>query len=452
MNGDVEPMVANTFHAGSTCPFCQEAIVEGQTIVTCHACGSLQHDMCWQHNGGCASYHCDQKVRQARAMRPELIVTTADLQNVVVPPTPVRKGAAEAARMFIAQPPRRLSRLALLSAILAGLSLLGLAAIALGNASGVVLAVVIALAAMTVGIVALVAINTGRKVHGMACASTAVLVASVLVVVCFVSLRSSVQTHYSGNRVSLAMDESRPTEAELSRLAPARARALRANVVITCTDSGLFSGQSRFGSGVVVRMQDHQAWILTNRHVIGAGEDSGLDDMSGDIDVLFYNGETSSATVAWLAPGDVDLVIISCPALTPEKIQPVPILSQTAVQGQTVFAVGNPAGLSWSYTEGVISSVRTRQQAGRTIQIYQTQTPINAGNSGGGLYAMTGQLVGINTWTHDKSVAEGLSFAISSRTLLDLLGDTGCGKFLGSAVTPVQSPRTPADDSLDSTP
>ena len=57
----------------------------------------------------------------------------------------------------------------------------------------------------------------------------------------------------------------------------------------------------------------------------------------------------------------------------------------------------------------------------RDVTVYQTQTPINQGNSGGGLYNMRGELVGINTWTQDKAHAEGLSFAISAQSVVDLL-------------------------------
>jgi S1-C subfamily serine protease len=436
---------------GSTCPFCQETIAEGQTIVKCEACGSLHHDLCWEHNHGCSSYHCDQKVRQEGTTRPELVVTAGDLDRVVVPPKPARKGAAEAARMFLSQPPRRLSWLAIISLVLAGLSLLGLAAMAYGLVVGVVLAVVTGLAAMIVGVVALVVINTGRKVRGMAYAATAVLLAAVLVVVYFLSLQVFLRTHYHDSRVNLQMDESRPSEESLTRLVPARARALRANVVITCASSGAFSGEQRLGSGAVVRMENHRAWILTNRHVIGADQAADPAAVRGSIRVLFYNGETSEAKVVWLAPADVDLAIVACPALTPEKIEAVSLVAQPVEQGQNVFAVGNPEGLSWSYTEGVISSVRTRQQEGRQIEVYQTQTPINSGNSGGGLYAMNGHLVGINTWTHDKSVAEGLSFAISSRSVLELLGEDGRKRFLGGA-TAGPGPQTgepPAAEAKD---
>ena len=452
MSGYSGPMVANAFHTGATCPFCQETISEGQAVVKCDACGSLHHDLCWGHNQGCASYHCDQKVRQEHPQGADLVVTVGDLQRIVVPPKPVRKGAAEAARMFLPQGPRKLSVLAVVSLALAGLSLLGMAALwllGLRDLEGVgslavPLMVALCLATMVTGIIALVVINTGGKVHGMAYASTAVVVASVLVVATIASLDRSLRATFRGNRINLRMNESRPLEADLQRMPPAQARAMRANVVLTCTDGGLFTGDLKYGSGVVVRMENHQAWILTNRHVIGAGEDADLSEVSSSIEVLFYNGETSKATVVWLPTGDVDLAVITCPALTPEKIQAVPLAVQAAEQGQKVFAVGNPEGLSWTYTEGVVSSIRTRQQAGRDIEIYQTQTPINSGNSGGGLYAAGGELVGINTWTHDKSQAEGLSFAISSRAIRDLLGGEDRRRFLGpEAEVPVPAEAAP---------
>ena len=50
----------------------------------------------------------------------------------------------------------------------------------------------------------------------------------------------------------------------------------------------------------------------------------------------------------------------------------------------------------------------------------QTTAPINSGNSGGGLYDKDGAVVGINTWTEDKQVSEGIGFAISFENLLRL--------------------------------
>jgi serine protease Do len=64
--------------------------------------------------------------------------------------------------------------------------------------------------------------------------------------------------------------------------------------------------------------------------------------------------------------------------------------------------------------------MRLNDFSGRETKIIQTSAAINPGNSGGGLYDKAGKLIGINTWTKDKRLAEGLSFAITFTTLLDL--------------------------------
>ena len=88
--------------------------------------------------------------------------------------------------------------------------------------------------------------------------------------------------------------------------------------------------------------------------------------------------------------------------------------------GETVFAIGNPHDLGWTHTQGVISQFRTRTYDSRRIRVIQTQAAINPGNSGGGLYDTEGYCLGINTWTADKSISEGIGFAIALDTLSDL--------------------------------
>jgi S1-C subfamily serine protease len=85
--------------------------------------------------------------------------------------------------------------------------------------------------------------------------------------------------------------------------------------------------------------------------------------------------------------------------------------------GDPVFAIGNPQGLGWTHTTGTISQYRLQNVGGHRLSVIQTQTAINPGNSGGGLYDNDGYLIGINTWTQDKRVSEGLSFAIALEAL-----------------------------------
>ena len=81
--------------------------------------------------------------------------------------------------------------------------------------------------------------------------------------------------------------------------------------------------------------------------------------------------------------------------------------------GESVFAIGNPHRLGWTHTQGVISQLRTQDFDLHRVRVIQTQAAINPGNSGGGLYDHEGYLLGINTWTADKSVSEGIGFAIA---------------------------------------
>lgn len=52
--------------------------------------------------------------------------------------------------------------------------------------------------------------------------------------------------------------------------------------------------------------------------------------------------------------------------------------------------------------------------------VYHVQAPLNQGNSGGGLYTADGDLLAINTWTTEKSVSEGIGFAIAASSLLEI--------------------------------
>ncbi len=129
----------------------------------------------------------------------------------------------------------------------------------------------------------------------------------------------------------------------------------------------------------------------------------------------------SEGRVVWLAPGQIDLALLRarCPISTQamdapwQKGRPMKV-------GESVFAIGNPHGLGWSHTQGVISQLRTQEFDTARVRVIQTQAAINAGNSGGGLYDHEGYLLGINTWTTDKRVSEGIGFAITLDTLIDL--------------------------------
>ncbi|HEY3319302.1 MAG TPA: trypsin-like peptidase domain-containing protein [Planctomycetota bacterium] len=408
-----EPASASLFHAGNTCPHCQETIAAGQWIVTCSDCGSAHHENCWSRKQGCSSYHCDKTVSvSAENLRPDITIGDEELSRVRVEAPPVRRTPQEIAAQFAPKAPQRLSRLAIASLALGGGALVGGAGALLGQPQLVTLGIALALGSMTFGVIALVAIsNAENRISGFRLAVSSVCVTAVLCITYFICLGAHLQHSFMRHRADSRISETMPTDQDIGRMPPAAANAMRANVVIKY--SAGFVEATSYGSGVVTRLSDHTAYILTNKHVIGEGK-------SGAISVLFHNGEESKGKIHWCAP-DADVAIVTCQVLSLNKYQPIQIANELSAPGVKVFAVGNPMGLAWSYTEGAISGLRKTTAGNREMALYQTQTPINSGNSGGGLYTMDGILIGVNTMTEDKSVAEGLNFAIASTGILQLL-------------------------------
>ncbi len=204
-------------------------------------------------------------------------------------------------------------------------------------------------------------------------------------------------------------------------------RALENNVFFVVKRErwpSFLAAESFSGSGVILGRTERGCLILTSRHVVDPSFTNSAThppDASSSITAHFHDGTMSPAHIRWVAPGGADLALVA----TGKRSDTIPVpqlhpLRPTDI-GDRVFTVGNPHDLTWTYNEGVISAIREISGGGGRLRIYQTQTPINVGNSGGGLYAEDGTLIGIVTWTKDKSQAEGISFAIAYRSFLQLL-------------------------------
>ena len=208
---------------------------------------------------------------------------------------------------------------------------------------------------------------------------------------------------------------------------PVISRAMRANVLIETRQgwSGL-TGRT-IGSGVVLDISDDKALIVTNRHVVDTGFSSHLGGQARDADQLkgvtvrLIDELPEPARVVWLAPHGIDLALVRARCKSSQvqsaSWEKIPLLHV----GDDVFAIGNPHNLGWTHTQGTVSQFRTQGSGAGRVRVIQTQTAINSGNSGGGLYDAAGTLAGIITWSQDKRVSEGLSFAISLESLLDLV-------------------------------
>ena len=145
--------------------------------------------------------------------------------------------------------------------------------------------------------------------------------------------------------------------------------------------------------------------IVTNHHVI-----ENLDQ----IVVRLTNGERYYATLRGSdEKGDIAIIKIK-----PREESPLTVAklgySASLVLGEEVIAIGNPLGeLGGTITNGIISATERKITVDGTVMtLLQTNAAINGGNSGGGLFNMAGELIGIVNAKYSASGVEGLGFAI----------------------------------------
>ena len=171
------------------------------------------------------------------------------------------------------------------------------------------------------------------------------------------------------------------------------------------------------GSGFVLT-QD--GYIVTNNHVV-----SGADE--GTIMVRLYSGEEYQADIIGTdSMNDVALLKIET-----EGLQAVTIGDSDAIEvGETVEAIGNPLGeLTFTMTAGYISALdREINTDGTPINMLQTDAAINSGNSGGPLFDMNGNVIGITTAkvsgeTESGVTIEGIGFAIPINDVMRVVYD-----------------------------
>jgi S1-C subfamily serine protease len=142
------------------------------------------------------------------------------------------------------------------------------------------------------------------------------------------------------------------------------------------------------GSGVVI---DADGSILTNYHVV-----QGFDEVT----VTFSDGTVATGEVAGTDPGN-DIALVKVDADI-DALRPAALGDSSAVDvGSLVAAIGSPFGLDGTFTTGVISGLDRSLPSsanGRPIRgLLQTDTAVNPGNSGGALFNLAGEVIGINT-------------------------------------------------------
>lgn len=183
------------------------------------------------------------------------------------------------------------------------------------------------------------------------------------------------------------------------------------------------------GSGFVI---DPAGYIVTNNHVIEGAD---------QIEVNFSDGSTLEAKLVGTDP-KTDLSVLKVEPKAPLKAVKFGDSRKMRI-GDWVMAIGNPFGLGGTVTVGIVSARGRNINAGPYDNFIQTDAAINKGNSGGPLFDMNGDVIGVNTAIISPSGGSiGIGFSIPSeiaKNVIDQLktfGETRRG-WLGVRVQPV---------------
>lgn len=176
----------------------------------------------------------------------------------------------------------------------------------------------------------------------------------------------------------------------------------------------ILRSQQQMGSGIIVRQNGNDVYIVTNNHVVeGATE----------LSITMQNGNTYDAVLVGNDPRkDVALLKIES-----SNQVAVAVLgnSDEMMVGDFVLAIGNPYGFASTVTSGIISAKgRTESPVSNGERVItdfiQTDAAINQGNSGGALVNLRGEVIGMNTWIASRNGGSvGLGFSIPINNIKD---------------------------------
>ncbi|RJG55597.1 Do family serine endopeptidase [Sphingobium terrigena] len=188
------------------------------------------------------------------------------------------------------------------------------------------------------------------------------------------------------------------------------------------------------GSGFLISAD---GYIVTNNHVVSAGAEGASVD---SITVTLTNKEEYSAKLVGRDPA-TDLAVLKIDAK-----KPLPFVkfgdSSKARVGDWVVAIGNPFALSGTVTAGIISALH-RGTGGTYDKFIQTDASINQGNSGGPMFDMRGNVIGINSQILSPSGGNvGIGFAIPSEQAAPIVATLRQGQsvkrgYLGVQISPL---------------
>lgn len=186
---------------------------------------------------------------------------------------------------------------------------------------------------------------------------------------------------------------------------------------------------SSLGSGFII---DSSGIVVTNNHVIGE---------ANDVTVILQDGTKLKAEILGKDP-KIDLAVLKVKSEKPLKSVPFGNSDELRA-GDWVIAIGNPFGFGGTVTAGIVSARGRDIEMGPYDNYIQTDASINKGNSGGPLFNMKGEVIGINTAIFSPTGGSvGIGFAVPSNSALPVInqlkdfGETRRG-FLGVRIQPI---------------
>lgn len=181
---------------------------------------------------------------------------------------------------------------------------------------------------------------------------------------------------------------------------------------VTETVETMLGAQRSSGSGSGV-IYTTDGYIITNYHVVGKNTET--------ITVVLYDGtKYEGKYVCGDESADISVIKIDKNDCSAAKLG-----DSTALKlGEQVLAIGNPLGYGITLSDGIISALsRTVTIENTTMILMQTTAAINSGNSGGGLFNMKGELIGITNAKVGGTSVEAMGYAIPSEKVIKCIND-----------------------------
>ncbi len=207
----------------------------------------------------------------------------------------------------------------------------------------------------------------------------------------------------------LNLERFEPDSAAMQNLAPHIKRAMEANVVIE-TKQGWGGLGHGMGSGVIVQIDDGNALIVTNRHVVdpnfadakssGAGAAGELNSLQ----VTLFGQPPQVGKVVWIAPDGIDFAFVAN-SYSKRSLQSSALAERQATgRGRRGFCYWKPTRTRLdTYQRRYLPNSDNRREAIIEFALFRPAPPSIRATAARGLYDKNGILIGINTWTNDKT-------------------------------------------------